>query len=114
MVLTFLKSKIHRATITDADLHYEGSISVSRELLEAADINPYEQVDIYNVTNGERFTTYAIEGREGQICLNGAAAWKGKAGDKIIIATYCLLEPAEVRGFKPRVVFVDEKNRRKV
>ncbi len=108
-----LKSKLHRATVTDADLHYEGSISIDEGLLEAADIIPYEKVAIYDVSNGERFTTYAIKGERGSgvICLNGAAARKVSRGDLIIIATYILLDDAEAKVWTPNCVLLDEKNR---
>ncbi len=108
-----LKSKLHRATVTDADLHYEGSISIDEGLLEAADIIPYEKVAIYDVSNGERFTTYAIKGERGSgvICLNGAAARKVSRGDLIIIATYILLDDAEAKAWTPNCVLLDEKNR---
>jgi len=110
-----LKSKIHRATVTDADLNYEGSISIDEELLMAADILPYEKVAIYNVSNGERFTTYAIKGAPGSgtICLNGAAARKVSPGDLIIIASYVNVPEAEARDWKPKCVYVDAKNRPK-
>ena len=90
MLRVMMKSKIHRATVTQADLHYEGSLTISAELMQAADILPYEMVHVYNVSNGERFETYAIEGEadSGIICLNGAAARKGAPGDLIIITTY--------------------------
>jgi aspartate 1-decarboxylase len=108
-----LKSKIHRATVTDADLHYEGSISIDEKLLEEANIAPYEQVAIYDVDNGERFTTYAIKGKRnsGTICLNGAAARKVSKGDLIIIATYVAVEEQEIKHWKPKCVFVDKKNK---
>ena len=108
-----LKSKIHRATVTDADLHYEGSISIDEKLLEEAGIAPYEQVAIYDVDNGERFTTYAIKGKRnsGTICLNGAAARKVAKGDLVIIACYVLAEDKEVANWKPKCVFVDAKNK---
>jgi len=108
-----LKSKLHRATVTDADLNYEGSISIDEGLLEAADIIPYEKVAIYDVTNGERFTTYAIKGKRGSgvICLNGAAARKVARGDLIIIATYVAVEDAEAGNWSPKCVFLDDKNR---
>ena len=111
----FLKAKIHRATVTDACLDYEGSLSVDRNLLDLADIAPYEQVKVYNVTNGERFDTYIIAAPEGsgEICLNGAAARKGQRGDILIIVTYALLDEAEVARHRPRVVLVDGKNRPK-
>jgi len=108
-----LKSKIHRATVTDADLHYEGSISIDEKLLEEAGIVPYEQVAIYDVDNGERFTTYAIKGKRnsGTICLNGAAARKVAKGDLIIIACYVMAEQDEIKNWKPKCVFVDGKNK---
>jgi aspartate 1-decarboxylase len=108
-----LKGKIHRATVTGADLHYEGSITIDRELMEAANILPYEEVRIYNVTNGERFETYAIEGEPGggEICLNGAAAHKASRGDIVIIACFGLVAEEQARGWKPDNVYVDAANR---
>jgi aspartate 1-decarboxylase len=108
-----LKSKIHRATVTDADLHYEGSISIDEKLLEEANILPYEKVAIYDVDNGERFTTYAIKGKRnsGVICLNGAAARKVAKGDLIIIASYVVVEEKDAKNWKPKCVFVDGKNK---
>ena len=108
-----LKSKLHRATVTDADLHYEGSISIDEGLMEAAEIIPYEQVAIYDVSNGERFTTYAIKGERGSgtICLNGAAARKVAKGDLIIIATYVMVDDASAKYWSPKSVLLDEKNR---
>lgn len=108
-----LKSKIHRATVTDADLHYEGSISIDERLMEEANIFPYEKVAIYDVDNGERFSTYAIKGKRnsGIICLNGAAARKVAKGDLIIIATYVVVEEKEAKNWKPTCVFVDGKNK---
>jgi aspartate 1-decarboxylase len=111
MVLRMLKSKIHRATVTDACLHYEGSISVDRDLLRKADILPFEQVEIYNVANGERFTTYAIEGKPGDIVINGAAAHLARKGDRIIICAYAEMDPEEARAHKPRILLLDEENR---
>ena len=110
MLLTLLKCKIHRATVTDANLHYQGSISLDTALLETAGILPFEKVEIYNISNGERFATYAIEGTAGVVCLNGAAAWKVRVGDKIIIAAYGVMEPQEAKAHKPTLVFVGEKN----
>lgn len=112
MQRTLLKSKIHRATVTDANLHYQGSISIDPILLEAADILPHEKVEIYNITNGERFATYAIEGTPGagQIVLNGAAAHKVSVGDLVILATYCAYTEEEARRHKPSLVFVDARN----
>ncbi|SMP13432.1 L-aspartate 1-decarboxylase [Desulfurobacterium pacificum] len=107
------KSKIHRATVTGADLNYEGSITIDSKLLELADILPYEKVDIYNINNGERFSTYVIPGapNSGEICLNGAAARKVQKGDLVIIVSYCELEEDEIDGFSPTVVLVDENNK---
>lgn len=113
MIRTLLKSKIHRATVTEADLHYEGSVSVDPLLLEAADILPHEQVDIYNITNGQRLTTYAIPGESGQgeIKINGAAARLASPGDLVIIATYAQYDENELRHHRPRVILVDGDNR---
>lgn len=108
-----LKSKIHRATVTDADLEYEGSITIDETLMKAADIIPFEQVRIYNISNGNRFETYAIKGNKGSgtICLNGAAARKAHRGDLLIIATYVSVDEKDLKGFAPKLVLVDEKNR---
>ncbi|MEN6441323.1 MAG: aspartate 1-decarboxylase [Syntrophobacter sp.] len=113
MQRTLLKSKIHRVHITDANLHYEGSLTIDSGLMRSADILPYEQITIYNINNGARFSTYAIEGPagKGDICLNGAAARMGAVGDLIIIATYARYEDAEAAGHKPKVVLVDSSNR---
>lgn len=113
MTRSMLKGKIHRATVTAADLHYEGSITIDRTLLEAADILPYEEVRIYNVTNGERFETYAIPGARGsgEVCINGAAAHKASAGDIVIIACFAHAEEQEARGWRPSLVYVDAANR---
>lgn len=108
-----LKSKIHRATVTGADLHYEGSITIDLDLMEAADIIPYEAVVIWNVTNGSRLETYAIEGERGSgvICLNGAAARLVAPKDLVIIASFVNMENEEARAHQPKLVFVDEHNR---
>jgi aspartate 1-decarboxylase len=108
-----LKSKIHRAVVTGADLHYEGSITIDKDLMDAADIIPYEAVVIWNVTNGNRFETYAIEGEPGSgvICINGAAARMVAPKDLVIIASFVGMDDEEARGHEPRLVFVDEKNR---
>jgi aspartate 1-decarboxylase len=106
-----LNGKIHRARVTDADLNYVGSISIDPILLKAADIVPHEQVTVLNLMNGARFETYAIEGSEGQICLNGAAARLAQVGDLVIILTYADLDEGELATHSPRVVFVDEENR---
>ena len=108
-----LKSKIHRATVTDSNLQYEGSLTVDEELLQCVDIVPYEQIKIYNVSNGERFDTYAIAGRagSGEICLNGAAARKGAKGDLIIIASYGHYDEAELARHAPKIVLLGAHNR---
>jgi aspartate 1-decarboxylase len=108
-----LKSKIHRATVTEANLEYEGSVTIDSDLLEAADLLPYEQVQIYDCTNGSRLTTYAIPGEpgSGEICINGAAAHLVKPHDLVIIATFAEVEDAEARGFEAKRVFVDRRNR---
>jgi len=108
-----MKSKIHRATVTESNLEYEGSITIDETLMAKANILPYEQVDIYNVTNGERFTTYAIKGEanSGVICINGAAAHKGRKGDIVIIVTYGNYSENELSAFEPKKVYVDNLNR---
>lgn len=108
-----LKSKIHRATVTQADLDYEGSISIDRELMNAADIVEHEQVQVYDISNGQRLTTYAIvaEAGSGTIGINGAAARLVESGNLIIIASYAEYNEAEVREHRPRIVLVDERNR---
>jgi len=115
MLRVMMKSKIHRATVTQADLNYEGSLTIAQELMQAADILPYEMVHVYNISNGERFETYAIAGAAGSgvICLNGAAARKGAPGDLIIITTYATYEAAELAEHHPKVVLVDKRNRLK-
>lgn len=107
-----LKSKIHRARVTDANIDYEGSITIDKRLMTEADILPYEQVQVLNINNGARFSTYAIEGKEdsGEICLNGAAARLVVKGDLVIILTYCDVREEEARSHTPRVVHVDAKN----
>ena len=113
MRLVAFKSKIHRATVTEANLNYEGSVTIDSDLMEAADILPHEQVQVLNVNNGERFDTYAIRGPRGSgvICLNGPAARLAHVGDLVIILTYAVMEPEELRRHTPRVVIVDEQNR---
>ncbi|MBI5047469.1 MAG: aspartate 1-decarboxylase [Deltaproteobacteria bacterium] len=108
-----LKSKIHRATVTDANVDYEGSVTLDQELMERAEILPYEQVHIYNITNGTRFQTYAIKGDrgKGEVCINGAAAHLAKKGHIVIIATYASMEDVEAANHQPILVYVDEKNR---
>lgn len=111
---TMLKSKIHRATVTDANLNYVGSITVDMDLLDAADIRLYEHVHVVNINNGARFETYAIEGARGSgtICLNGAAARLAQPGDLVIVLSYAQYDEAELEGYEPLVVHVDERNRR--
>jgi aspartate 1-decarboxylase len=113
MRLHMFKSKIHRATVTHADLHYEGSVTVDADLLEAANILPNEAVHIWNVTRGTRLMTYALEGPRGSgcICVNGAAAHLNRPGDLVILATYADMEAAEARQFRPTVIRVDAMNR---
>lgn len=110
---TLLKSKIHRAKVTDANVDYEGSITIDRSLMDLADLNEYEQVDIYNISNGNRFTTYVIEGERnsGDICINGAAAHLATAGDLVIIANYSIYNPDEARVHKPKLIYVDDNNK---
>jgi aspartate 1-decarboxylase len=105
-----LKSKIHRATVTDCNLNYEGSITIDRRLLQAADILPYEQVHVLDINNGNRLITYAIEGEAGEICLNGAAAHLVKKGDLVIILTYTDVKEENARLHHPKLVYVDSKN----
>ncbi len=113
MQRTLIKSKIHRARITDANLNYEGSLTIDADLMRAADILPYEQIKVYNIYNGARFDTYAIAGPagNGDICLNGAAARMGAPGDLIIIATYASYEEAEAAGHEPKVVLLGPNNK---
>lgn len=113
MQRTMLRAKLHRATVTRSELDYEGSVAIDERLLEAADIHEYERIEVYNVTNGERFTTYAIRAQEGSgtISVNGAAAHKANPGDVVIICSYVNVDEKDLVNFKPRLVYVDEKNR---
>ncbi|MBU5479590.1 aspartate 1-decarboxylase [Eubacterium sp. MSJ-13] len=113
MTVTMLKGKIHRAVVRQAELNYVGSITVDPELMEAAGIYEYELVQIVDVENGNRFETYTIAGEpgSGMICLNGAAARQVQVGDHVIIMCYCQMSPEEVKGHKPKVVFVDDENK---
>ncbi|HEX4953762.1 MAG TPA: aspartate 1-decarboxylase [Thermoanaerobaculia bacterium] len=113
MQRTMMKSKIHRATVTGADLHYQGSVAIDLDLLEAADLLANERVEIYNVTNGERFATYAIPAARGSgdVIINGAAAHKASKGDLVILASYANYEDQEARRHQPTVILVDEANR---
>ena len=113
MQRTLLKSKLHRVTCTHSELNYEGSCAIDQDLLDAGDIREYQQIDIYNIANGERFTTYAISAERGSgiISVNGAAARRAAPGDLLIIASYAAFDEAELAGFQPDLVYVDEKNR---
>lgn len=110
MQLTFLKAKLHRATVTAADMNYEGSISLDRVLCRAAGLSEFEQVDVYDITNGARFTTYVIYGEPGQVQINGAAARLVQPGDRVIVAAYVHLLPEEVARHAPRIVLLGERN----
>lgn len=113
MMRQMLKSKIHRATVTDANVDYEGSVTIDEQLMDAADLIQYEKVLLANITNGSRLETYAITGKwgSGVICANGAAALHNKVGDKILIMSFCSLPDREAKKFHPKVVLVDAKNR---
>lgn len=110
---TLLKSKLHRATVTDANLHYDGSVTIDLDLMDEVGLVEFEQVDIYDITNGSRLTTYAIKGERGsgEIRINGAAAHLVKPGDLVIIASYCSLDDSELSGFEPKIVLLDHHNR---
>jgi aspartate 1-decarboxylase len=110
MQITMLKCKIHRATVTDADLNYEGSVSIDPALVDAAGLREFEKVEIYNCNNGQRFATYVIFGKPGEVCLNGAAARLVHRGDLVIIAAYATVTETEANSHQPRLVFVDERN----
>ena len=113
MQRTLLKSKLHRVRVSASELEYEGSCAIDENLLEAADIREYEQIEIYNVNNGERFSTYAIRGQRGSgmISVNGAAARKAAVGDVLIIASYAVYNEVELAQFEPTLIYVDDKNR---
>lgn len=113
MMVEMLKCKIHRATVTNADLSYEGSISICPTLIKQSGLLLNEKVDIYNCNNGARFTTYVIEGKKGEICLNGAAARHVQKGDVVIVVSYCSMDYDQALKYKPTVVFVDAKNKMK-
>ena len=112
MQLTMLKCKLHRACVTHAELDYEGSCAIDKDLMKLAGILPYEQIQIYNIANGERFTTYAIEAEAGSriISVNGAAAHKATPGDRVIICSYVVLDQQELASFKPTLVYTDQHN----
>ncbi|NPA32432.1 MAG: aspartate 1-decarboxylase [Aquificae bacterium] len=107
-----LKSKIHRLRVTDAELHYEGSLSLDENLMKLADLKPYERIDVYNISTGDRFQTYVIPAPpfSGEVKLNGAAARLGAKGDLIIIASYAYYEEEELKNYSPKLIFVDENN----
>jgi aspartate 1-decarboxylase len=113
MLLTMLKAKLHRATVTGADMHYEGSIGIDRDLLDASGILPHEQVDVLNINTGGRFTTYVIEAPRGSrdIAVNGAAARLVQKGDRVIIVAYCQIPAEEARNYRPSVVILGDDNR---
>ena len=109
---SLLKSKIHRATVTEADLDYEGSLTIDKNLMEAAQLLPYEEVNIFNITNGHRFSTYVIEGERGSntVCVNGAAAHLAREGDCLIIASFSFYDEIECKEHTPRLIYVNEEN----
>lgn len=111
--LAMLKSKIHRAKVTGVYQHYEGSITIDKNLMKKVSILPFEKVEVYNITNGSRFSTYAIEGKEGEIVINGAAAHLAKVGDLIIICSYVLMDEEEAKNHKPKIIILDEENKEK-
>lgn len=112
MFTNMLKAKLHLATVTQAELHYDGSCAIDEDLIEAAGMREFESIDIYNVNNGERFTTYIIKGQRGSkmISMNGAAARKVQVGDRVIIAAYGQYSEEELQSFKPKLVYLDEQN----
>ncbi len=113
MKLRLLKSKIHKAVVTETSVDYVGSVTIDKGLMDESGILPFEQVHVWNITNGSRLTTYAIEGEPGSgiICLNGAAAHLNQVGDRVIIAAFAEMENKEAKGFKPRIIIVDHNNR---
>ena len=111
MMRIMLRAKLHRLSVTECNINYEGSITLDEALLKAADILPGERVQVVNVNNGARFETYAIAGKSGQVCLNGAAARLADPGDKIIVIAYAMVDEKEIKGLKPNVILVDERNR---
>lgn len=115
MLREVCRAKLHRLTVTEADLEYEGSLTLDETLMRAADLVPYEKIQVANITNGNRFTTYVIPGPadSGVVCINGAAAHLGKAGDQIIVMAFGQLSPDELATFQPKKIFVDEQNRPK-
>ena len=110
MKIEVLKSKLHRATVTDANLNYEGSITIDAELLKAAQMHAWEKVDVLNVNNGARFSTYIMPGKKGEICLNGAAARMVAPGDKVIIVTYTYIQEQDAENWQPKIILLDDEN----
>lgn len=110
MKIEVLKSKLHRATVTDANLNYEGSITIDAELLKAAQMHAWEKVDVLNVNNGARFSTYIMPGKKGEICLNGAAARMAAPGDKVIIVTYAHIQEQDAENWQPKIILLDDEN----
>jgi aspartate 1-decarboxylase len=112
MIRTMLKGKVHNAIVTEADLNYEGSLTLDETLMMAADMRPFEKIDVYNITNGERFSTYLIKGKKdsGVVGINGAAAHKAKAGDRVIITSYSLMEDVDIEFFRPKIVLIGRDN----
>ena len=110
MKIEVLKSKLHRATVTDANLNYEGSITIDAELLKVAQMHAWEKVDVLNVNNGARFSTYIMPGKKGEICLNGTAARMAAPGDKVIIVTYTYIQEQDAENWQPKIILLDDKN----
>ena len=110
MKIEVLKSKLHRATVTDANLNYEGSITIDAELLKVAQMHAWEKVYVLNVNNGARFSTYIMPGKKGEICLNGAAARMAAPGDKVIIVTYTYIQEQDAENWQPKIILLDDKN----
>ncbi|MFH1710058.1 MAG: aspartate 1-decarboxylase [bacterium] len=113
MMRTMLKSKLHRLTVTDTNINYEGSITIDKNLIKVSDILPGERVQVVNLNNGERFETYVIEGGKGVVCLNGAAARLAASGDKVIVIAYATVDESEAKKMKPKIVLVNERNKMK-
>ena len=113
MMRVMLRSKLHRLTVTETNINYEGSITIDKSLIRAADILPGERVQVVNINNGARFETYVIEGGSGIVCLNGAAARLAAPGDKVIVIAYAMVEEGDAQKFKPKIILVDERNKMK-
>ncbi len=111
MYITLLKSKIHRVVVTGSDKEYEGSLILDSALMAAAEMVEYEKVDLWNVSNGERFSTYLIPGKQGEVIVNGAAAWRAEPGDKLIVSSFATIEREKVQDWKPTIVILDSENK---